>query len=261
MLLLALAIGLGWATRIVGSRVEPSETLRLERTERRVRRILRAARELRWASGAFPATLSDLAVASGWISSGDVDQDVRVRDPFAPGSTVLRYSTSSIPVTVRVRSVGPDGRADTADDLVWTSGESPVARIATRMMQRALLSSYLDSSLLGGGRVAPSTRSEFGRQLRARRRAAAQRLGASSAQRDAAETRIAACEAEIARIRQVHGLTDPIPTRAIGDAGMLDAIGRSEEFARDAFATEWLVGISGFVSAGGDRRGGGYDDL
>jgi hypothetical protein len=219
-------------------------------TERRLADVVQSASVRHRIVGTLPSRLGSLAVAQPTLHWQ--------RDPWAAPSS-LRLGL--IARDLEVRSVGPDRRLRTADDVVARLDDEPLLRMRQRATLRILRAVFAASRFRRGDGMSPETGAQV---VAAMREAAAIRRAwyfASAQERATLSTRLDAARDTLESLGSAYGLP-ALPTQMRGRAGLPSALGLPDARCVDGLGRRLTFDpLLGFVAAGGDRVGGTDDDM
>lgn len=219
-----------------------------------VRLVADRAAEVYLRDGSFPASLTALATASvlpvdgGWAL-----------DPFGGGAE-LQYRALGVPATLEVRSVGPDLRANTADDIVETRSGAVLGRCVTSRRLAVLRSAFFASSLMARN-VSAADRATLALATRRYRSALRAWPTATVAERVTLRAEMDQAELDVEAVRTAN-LLPALPTAVAGAGLLLDQIGHDQAMATDGFGRALSIDpVLGVRSDGVDGIGGNDDDF
>lgn len=253
LLALLAVIGFGSIGVLLVVRAVGSATADLPlRTERNLQTAAAAVRRSFLDGGAFAATLDDAALAGGLDPTGSWR-----RDPWRGSDLEYRTDASGR----RLRSRGPDGRRNTADDAIVLVAAEPIVRRRQRGRLRLLRALLVRSPFCLTVTMTPAEHDAMRTALRDHAIARRRWLGADAATRVSLQATLDASEAAVTALRSTHALP-LLPTQVTGAGGLLALLGVPDTRGIDGNGRALLADpVLGVLARGYDRLGGTDDDM
>ena len=222
------------------------------RTEHNLHTAAAAVRRSFLDDGAFAGTLDEAAIAGGLDPRGSWRLD-----PWRGIDLEYRNDASGR----RLRSRGPDGRRNTADDATVVIAAEPIVRRRQRGRLRLLRAVLLRSPFCLAATMTPADHDSMRTALREHAIARRRWLGADAATRATLQVTLDASEAAVAALRATHALPLP-PTQLTGAGGLLALLGVPDTRGVDGNGRMLLADpVLGVMARGYDRQGGTDDDM
>lgn len=204
-------------------------------------------------SGAFPASLDALAVATALPVQGDWRLD-----PWGQAQD-LGYTTAATGATVRSRGV--DGALHTTDDLAFAVAAEPQLRARQRGRLRLLRAQLLRSPYRWSAAMSASAQIQMRSAMRTLAINTRKWLTATPGERTTIAAANSAAAAVIQGLRTTYSLP-PLPPSLTGAGGLMQMLGTSDGRAVDgAGAPLRLDSDLGVMARGADGTGGTDDDM
>jgi type II secretory pathway pseudopilin PulG len=254
LLVLLMVVGAGSIAIVLAAQAMlPNLAERAAHTDERLAACDAAARAAFRRNGAFPTNMDSLATAAAL----EVDPKWRF-DPWSPAVDFV-YTRNA--TRARFRSVGPDRRRNTGDDVVVDVAIEPQLRVRQRPRLRLIRAVLLRSQYRFAPTMSPGELDAMRDAMRDQAVALRQWLTATADERTALTSRLSTSATTIANLVTAHGLT-ALPSSLTGASGLMSRLGMPDGRAVDGGGAALLRHLQlGVVARGADGRGGTDDDM